>query len=92
MDASKLTRTIRLRCPTCAGTDFSSVADAKDVALIACAACGRSMTREELESANAENIHEHLEEIKREAVGQVADELKKMLREAFRGSKHIKIE
>jgi hypothetical protein len=91
MDASKLARTISLRCPTCAGTEFSDPMTSEGAALITCAACNRSMTREELEAGNAENINEHLEEIKREAVGQVAADFKKMLKDAFRDSKHIKI-
>jgi Zn ribbon nucleic-acid-binding protein len=92
MDTSKLTRTISLRCPTCTCTDFSEPEDTQGAALITCVACGRSLTREELQAANAENLNEHLEEVKREAVAQVADDFEKMFKEAFRGSKHIKFE
>jgi hypothetical protein len=73
----------------CAGTEFSDAVG--DAVLITCTACGRAMTREELDAVNAENIHEHVEEIKGEAADQVAEELKKRLKDAFRGSKFVRI-
>jgi hypothetical protein len=93
MDPSKLTRQIKLRCPTCSGTEFQSpTSDVDNAGMVNCLACGLSLTRDDLMGANAEHISEHADEIGREAVDQVRKELKRRLQDAFRGSKFIKIE
>jgi hypothetical protein len=92
MDTSKLNREIRLRCPACAGTDFQETnTDHGDGAIITCASCKLTITREELEAANAENIEAHVQEMGREAVSQVEAELGKILKNAFAGSSVIKV-
>ena len=92
MDTSKLNREIQLRCPTCAGTEFQDTnPEHGDGAIITCAACKLTVTREELEAANAENIDAHVQEMGREAVAQVKVELGELLKNAFRGSSVIKV-
>lgn len=92
MDTSKLNREIQLRCPTCAGTEFQDTNPGLgDRAIITCTACKLTITREELEASNAENIDAHVQEMGREAVAQVEAELGKLLKNAFAGSSVIKV-
>lgn len=92
MDAQKYNRSVTLLCPTCGGSQFSPVSpDNGESELQKCAACGREITRDELIHENSENIEEHLNEIKKEVTKDIADEFKKQLASAFKGSKFIKI-
>lgn len=88
MDESKYTRTVALRCPTCAGTAFSS---SDESPVVSCSSCGLEITREELQRANSENINAHLDEIGKEAVADLTKKLNKSLADAFRGNKFIKV-
>lgn len=92
MDSSKYTRMIEMQCPTCAGSHFSFEGDSEDeLAIVTCAACGRRMTRAELRESNSENIEAHAKEIGKQAAQDIADELRKTLKNAFKGSKNITI-
>ncbi|UAA40756.1 hypothetical protein KIH87_08330 [Paraneptunicella aestuarii] len=55
-----------------------------------CVSCERKFNKDELIRENGENIEEHLSEMKREVVKDVADELRKSLKKAFSGSKNIR--
>lgn len=89
INGDKYDRTISLRCPTCGGTDFEydvqSIGD--DASPVKCASCGLATTKGELIAANGESIENQLDDIKDE----VAADIKKSLKEAFKGNKFIKI-
>ena len=89
MDSNKYSRTIPLYCPTCGGTDFSS--SSGESGLLKCANCGLELTKDDLIARNRENIQVHSDEVRREVVADLENELKKTLADAFRGSKNIKI-
>lgn len=56
-----------------------------------CAQCERELTRRELITENSELITENQNEIAEEAQKQIEAEMKKMLKNAFKGNKNIKI-
>lgn len=85
-------RSIGIRCPTCSSIEFSGASESGDsTEILTCAGCGLEITRRDLMDANQENLHEHANEIGKEAVNDLAKELRRKLQGAFRGSKHIRI-
>lgn len=89
MNLDKHSRTITLYCPTCAGTAFES--DSPESHSVTCVGCDRVISRDELRRENEENIQMHLGEIKNEVSKAVADEFRKRLQSAFKGSKGFKL-
>ncbi|EKT4529733.1 hypothetical protein QEM33_002304 [Pseudomonas putida] len=89
MNLDKHSRTITLHCPTCAGTAFES--DSAESHSVTCVGCDRVISRDELRRENEENIQAHLGEIKKEVSKAVADDLRKRLQNAFKGSKGFKL-
>lgn len=87
MDADKYHRTVTLLCPTCGHKDFEHEGDDGPVR---CVTCDRSFTREELIRENGEVIEAELDEMKAEVLRDATKELRDTLRNAFRGSKHIR--
>ena len=57
------------------------------VELAKCVKCDRQISKDELIRENGENIAEHAKEIGRD----IAEDLRKTLKDAFRGNKFIKI-
>lgn len=75
-------------CPTCASSQFETDDGIDEsIAVVKCLSCEREFTKDDLIRENAENIDEHISELGTEAM----KEMEKTLKEAFRGSKHIKI-
>jgi predicted nucleic acid-binding Zn-ribbon protein len=92
MTSDKYNRSVRLLCPTCGCSDFSYDEGAdKTVQIMTCASCEQELSKDELIQENSENIDEHLSEIKKDAMKDIADELRKSLKKAFSGSKNIRI-
>lgn len=92
MDADKYNRTISLNCPTCGCTQFSTKEGAvEDASLVTCASCGLEISKEDLKTANSENIEEHLKEVQEQAVQDLQKVLRKSLQDAFKGNQFIKI-
>lgn len=92
LNPDKYSRQVTLTCPTCASTEFEfDPGIDESIAVYKCISCEREFTKNELIQENAENIDEHLSEIKKEAMKDVSKEVKNTLKEAFRGSKYIKI-
>jgi uncharacterized Zn finger protein (UPF0148 family) len=92
MKSEKYNRSVSLHCPTCGGGMFEYDQGVDEtIELVKCASCGRETTKDELIRENSENISEHAKEIGNEFVKDAADELRKSLKKAFRGSKYIKI-
>ncbi|EKP0302587.1 OapC/ArvC family zinc-ribbon domain-containing protein [Aeromonas allosaccharophila] len=89
MKLDKFDRGIRLHCPTCGCTDFSFV-EHDDEERVTCTQCERQMARFELIQENAELMTETQHEIAKEAQKQLQAEMKKMLKNAFKGNKNIK--
>lgn len=89
MNLDNHSRTITLHCPTCAGTAFES--DSPESHTVRCVGCDRVISRDELRRENEESIQAHLSEIKKEVSKAVADDLRKRLQNAFKGSKGFKL-
>lgn len=77
-------------CPTCGCKDFS-FDEHDENGLVTCTQCERQLTRSDLLTENSELIAENQNEIAKEAKKQIEAEMKKMLKNAFKGSKNIKI-
>ena len=92
MDPDKYSRQAGLVCPTCGGNQFETKDNVEEtMAIIKCISCDREFTKDDLIRENGENINEHISEIGRQATKDAAEELKKSLKEAFRGNKNITI-
>ncbi|WP_214083866.1 hypothetical protein [Methanoculleus sp.] len=92
MNQDKYSRQVELVCPTCGGNRFETEDDTEETtAIIKCTSCDREFTKDELIRGNSENINKHILEIGGQATGDVAEELKESLKEAFRGNKYITI-
>ncbi|WP_024591672.1 MULTISPECIES: ECs_2282 family putative zinc-binding protein [unclassified Pseudoalteromonas] len=92
MKDEKYQRSIGLQCPTCGCTDYEYEQGVDEtIELAKCASCGRELTKDELVHENSENIQEHVSEIGKKVTEDLAKELKASLKEAFRGSKNIRI-
>ncbi len=88
MDTEKYNRSISLLCPTCGCADFETSGSSP---LVKCANCGLELTKDDLVARNQEHIQAHTDDIKREVAADLQTQLTKSLRQAFRGSKHIKM-
>jgi transcription initiation factor TFIIIB Brf1 subunit/transcription initiation factor TFIIB len=83
--ASKYDRSIGLVCPTCGGTEFAH--DTSDSGPVRCAGCDLELSRDDLIASNGEHIKSAVDELKKEVV----KDLKDQLRKAFGGSKTFKV-
>lgn len=84
-------KSIRLRCIVCGSdSDFESN---EDKTYIRCNKCNREYLGgyDELVELNEGLINEELEATKKEIVDDVRDELSKAFKNAFKGTKHIKL-
>ncbi|MRS13265.1 MAG: hypothetical protein EG823_09420 [Actinobacteria bacterium] len=89
MDESKYDRQVTLLCPAC-GSDQFSFDDEEEDGPVKCVNCGRETTRDELIAENGETIEAHVAEVGEEVTADIAKELNKSLRDAFKGNKHIR--
>lgn len=87
MDADKYSRAVTLLCPTCGHKDFEH---SEVGGPVRCMSCDRCFTREELIRENGEVIEVELDEVKAEVLKDAKKELRDTLRNAFKGSKHIR--
>ncbi|HGM6931577.1 MULTISPECIES: hypothetical protein [Stenotrophomonas] len=91
-NTEKYSRSITLACPTCASTQFEyDEEETSGEAPMKCAGCERVLTRDELKEANAENIEEHLNEVKKQVTQDLQKHLHDTLKNAFRGNKNFRI-
>jgi uncharacterized Zn finger protein (UPF0148 family) len=92
MDSEKYTRSVALLCPTCGNSLLEQSEDSeKQERTIYCPSCDRTMTTEELIHENGEVIDGAVDQMREEVLEDVQKELKDMLKNAFKGSKHIRI-
>ena len=89
MDEEKYRRSISMHCSTCGGTEFEYDKNVED-GPIRCVGCDRVFTKNELIRENGERIETEVDEVKQEVLRDAKKEISDTLREAFRGSKHIK--
>lgn len=89
MSFDKRSRTITLQCPTCGGSAFKS--ETNENPEVKCIGCERVIRRDELIQENSETIQEHLDKMKRDIVKDAADQMRKTLKNAFKGNKNIKL-
>ena len=79
-------------CPTCGNSDFESADGGENQeATIRCPSCNRTMSRDELIRENGEIIDAAVDEVKADVLEDVGKELKDMLKNAFKGSRNIRI-
>jgi NMD protein affecting ribosome stability and mRNA decay len=90
MDTEKYNRSVSLLCPTCGSDQFEFEGGDEVVESARCTGCGREFKKNELIEENSENISEHVKEMGQEFTHDTAKEMRKTLKKAFRGNKHIK--
>ncbi|WP_456016510.1 ECs_2282 family putative zinc-binding protein [Pseudomonas fluorescens] len=89
MNLDKHSRTIALQCPTCGGASFES--ETSESPEVKCVQCERVIQRDELLRENSENIQENLNEVKSNGAKDIAAQMRKTLKDAFKGNKNIKL-
>lgn len=88
LDAEKYNRQITLLCPTCGGTQFEhDDENTDDDKIFKCASCQREITKSDLLREKEENISTHVDEVKKEIIGDVEREIQRELS----GLKNLKI-
>ena len=93
MDYGKYDRKVELLCPTCGGKEFerSDHRAGDDGAEVVCASCGRKMTSAELQELNGESIDLAVDEMAKDVLDDMAEELRKSLKRATRGSRNLRV-
>ena len=92
MNTDKYNRTISFNCPSCACTQLSTEGETiEDALLVTCTNCGLEIFKEDLKTANSENIEEHLKAVGEEVLKDAEEELKMSLQNAFKGNSFMKI-
>jgi hypothetical protein len=84
-------RSVILHCPTCGTTDFDSESQDAPEAPVKCMCCKRETSRQQLIDDNADYIERQKQELVHEATSKIHNDLHKALRNAFKGSKFIKV-
>lgn len=87
MSSNDYDRSISLLCSTCGNAEFNYDGDQGPVT---CGSCGRVFTREELIKENGAIIEGELHQMKSEIVKDVRREFRDAMKNAFKGSEHIK--
>ena len=91
-NSEKYNRSVSLLCPTCGGSQFSSDdADASAHSTLKCETCALEISKDDLVRANSENVDEHVREIGKEVVKDIEKKLRESMRQAFGGSKNLRI-
>lgn len=88
MDSSKYDRAISLMCPTCGHKEFAY--DESGDGPMRCTGCDREFSRDELIAENGEAISGEIEDLKAEVLKDMRNEMRDTLKNAFKGSKHIR--
>lgn len=92
MDADKYTRSLTLACPTCGCTTLEEVeGEEAEQTTIRCPSCSRTMSKGELIRENGATIDAAVDEMKVGVMDDVRKEVHDMLKDAFKGSKNIRI-
>ena len=80
-----------MHCPSCGNTLLEALVGIEEATeLIKCPSCSYEMTKDELINGNAENLSVNAHEMAKEALPDIAKEIRKQFRAAFKNSKNIK--
>ncbi|MEY8709170.1 ECs_2282 family putative zinc-binding protein [Mangrovibacter phragmitis] len=88
LNADKYERNVILLCPVCGNTDMEHFEDSE---IVRCIGCGKEMNEDELIQENGVSLDSHLDEIKEELTKDIGKQFGEMLKDAFKGSKNIRI-
>lgn len=88
INPEKYERNITLLCPVCGNSEFEHF---EGIDMVKCIGCGRVTDKDELIQENGVAIESQLDEIKNEINKDLHKELNKMLKDAFNGSKNIRL-
>jgi len=88
LNPDKYNRTINLLCPVCGNTEMEYSDDAD---VVKCVGCGKELTKDELIQENGVSIDAHVDKIKNELTKDIQKEFENILKNAFKGSKNIRI-
>lgn len=88
INPEKYERNITLLCPVCGNLEFEH---SEGIDMVKCIGCGRVTDKDELIQENGVAIESQLDEIKNEINKDLHKELNKMLKDAFNGSKNIRL-
>ncbi|MDD2468945.1 MAG: hypothetical protein PHI97_33665 [Desulfobulbus sp.] len=91
MDSEKYDRSVTLLCPTCGNSQLETQDGDQEKEIIRCPSCDRTMTKEELIRENGETIDASIDDIKKEVLLDVRNQISNMLKDSFKGSKNIKV-
>lgn len=84
-------RSVLMHCPSCGNTLLETLVGIEEATeLIKCPSCSYEMTKDELINGNAENLSVNAQEMAKEALPDIAREIRKQLQAAFKNSKNIK--
>ncbi|MGT3204488.1 ECs_2282 family putative zinc-binding protein [Yersinia enterocolitica] len=88
MNPEKYDREIILLCPTCGNSEMKHSGESS---IVKCTSCNREMTKDELIEENGQSIDDHVSEVKKEIINDFEKEVSKIFKNAFKGSKNIRI-
>ncbi|EKN3890202.1 TPA: hypothetical protein ACPY8E_003983 [Yersinia enterocolitica] len=88
MNPEKYDREIILLCPTCGNSEMKH---SDESSIVKCTNCNREMTKDELIEENGQSIDDHVSEVKKEIINDFEKEVSKIFKNAFKGSKNIRI-
>ncbi len=92
MNLDKHNRAVVMHCPSCGNTLLEGLVGIEEATeLIKCPSCSYEMTKDELINGNADNLSINAQEMAKEALPDIAKEIKKQLQASFKNSKFIKI-
>lgn len=87
MNVDKYQRELSVLCPTCGYGKFACENEEDNI--IKCESCGRTFLKEELLKENEESIYETVQEMGKEAVTDIAKELKSMFKRTLGKNKNF---
>ncbi|MGP2443845.1 ECs_2282 family putative zinc-binding protein [Pantoea ananatis] len=88
LNPEKYNRNITLLCPVCGNTEMEHEEGSE---IVKCVGCGKEFTKDELIQENGVSIEANIDEIKKELKKDIEKQFKDILKNAFKGSKNIRI-
>jgi len=81
---------VSMLCPNCGSDQWEYDKDDPNT-LYTCSGCGKVFTNEELTEANTDLLEKEAEKLADEIGEKFSNDVNKMLEDAFKGNKHVKI-
>lgn len=88
LNPEKYNRKFTLLCPVCGGVEMEHTEELEDVK---CLGCGKKFINDELIQENGVSIDSHLNEVKEELSKDIQKQFNDILKNAFKGSKNIRV-